>query len=538
MVVVRRAVWGAPSLLLMLVLSLLPGVVGSTVAPAAAQSVAQAATSSGSPGYWLVASDGGVYQYGTSNFGSLRGIALNRPIVGSAALPSGLGYWLVGSDGGIFSFGDARFYGSTGGIRLNQPVVGMAATPDGGGYWLVASDGGIFTFGDARFYGSTGGIRLNEPIVGMAPTPDGGGYWLVASDGGIFSFGDARFYGSTGGIRLNRPVVGMAATPSGGGYWLVASDGGIFTFGNARFYGSTGGIRLAQPVVGMQAGASGTGYWLLARDGGVFTFGTVPFLGSAGADPGPAPFVSMAASAHGYLYPPGGTGYDISLFQCPQFGGTIPRVRQSVGIVQVSGGAIDNAANPCYSAEAAWAGPSLSAYIFMDGLPSPAPSESLSGPAGTCRGNVSCESYNFGWFWALHWVAYSRSLGINPTLWWLDVETAGAWSGNVTSNAEVISGAYAALQSTGVFPGVYSTAYQWRTIAGSLSLPNVPLWVPGAGNLTTGAYSAVNFCTGDIPGKSSYEPFAGGIVTLVQWGWAGDGYTGPASPYDLDYACR
>ena len=43
--------------------------------------------------------------------------------------PSGKGYWLVASDGGIFAFGDARFFGSTGDITLNQPIVGMAATP-------------------------------------------------------------------------------------------------------------------------------------------------------------------------------------------------------------------------------------------------------------------------------------------------------------------------------------------------------------------------------------------------------------------------
>ena len=76
--------------------------------------------------------------------------------------PDGKGYWLVASDGGIFTYGDARFFGSTGGIHLNQPIVGMAATPDGKGYWLVASDGGIFAYGDARFYGSTGGISA-EP---------------------------------------------------------------------------------------------------------------------------------------------------------------------------------------------------------------------------------------------------------------------------------------------------------------------------------------------------------------------------------------
>ncbi len=82
------------------------------------------------------------------------------------------GYWLVASDGGIFSFGDAAFHGSTGGMILNKPVVGMVATPDGKGYWLVASDGGIFSFGDAAFHGSTGGMILNKPVVGMVATAE------------------------------------------------------------------------------------------------------------------------------------------------------------------------------------------------------------------------------------------------------------------------------------------------------------------------------------------------------------------------------
>jgi hypothetical protein len=81
---------------------------------------------------------------------------------------SGAGYWMTASDGGIFNFGNAAFLGSTGSIRLNQPIVGMAPTPSGGGYWLVARDGGIFNFGDAAFLGSTGSIRLNKPMVGMA----------------------------------------------------------------------------------------------------------------------------------------------------------------------------------------------------------------------------------------------------------------------------------------------------------------------------------------------------------------------------------
>ena len=108
-----------------------------------------------------------------------------------AATPDGGGYWLVASDGGIFSFGDAVFHGSTGNIHLNKPVVGMAPSPSGGGYWEVASDGGIFTFGNASFQGSMGNRHLNQPIVGMASN-SAGGYWMVASDGGIFTSATRR----------------------------------------------------------------------------------------------------------------------------------------------------------------------------------------------------------------------------------------------------------------------------------------------------------------------------------------------------------
>jgi hypothetical protein len=91
-----------------------------------------------------------------------------------ASTSDGLGYWLVASDGGIFNYGDAAFYGSTGAITLNKPIVGMAPTFDGKGYWLDASDGGIFNYGDAAFDGSAGGMPLNQPIVGMAAHPEGG----------------------------------------------------------------------------------------------------------------------------------------------------------------------------------------------------------------------------------------------------------------------------------------------------------------------------------------------------------------------------
>ncbi len=85
------------------------------------------------------------------------------------------GYWLVASDGGIFSYGSSPFFGSTGAIKLNQPVVGMVATPTGKGYWFVASDGGIFSYGDAGFFGSTGAHQAEQAGDGDVEHPVGQG---------------------------------------------------------------------------------------------------------------------------------------------------------------------------------------------------------------------------------------------------------------------------------------------------------------------------------------------------------------------------
>jgi hypothetical protein len=146
---------------------------------------------------------------------------LRAPVVGIEATPTGGGYWLVASDGGVFSFGDARFRGSTGGVHLNLPIVDIARTPSGDGYWFAASDGGVFCFGDARFHGSAGGRHLNRPIVGMAATSSGGGYWLLAADGGISTFGDARYLGS-GTNRVHAgSAIDIAGRRDGRGYWIA-----------------------------------------------------------------------------------------------------------------------------------------------------------------------------------------------------------------------------------------------------------------------------------------------------------------------------
>ena len=216
--------------------------------------------------------------------GSAGDLPLVRPVVGMTPTADDQGYWLVASDGGIFAFGDAAFYGSWAARRSTGPSWAWPPPPTAAGYWLVASDGGVFAFGDAAFFGSMGGAPLNRPIVGMAATPDGGGYWLVASDGGIFAFGDAAFDGSTGGIALEPPVVGMQPDARRGGYRLVAADGGLFSFGTP-FAGSAVGAP-ARAVVSLDSPAAG--YRIVSADGGSTPSAGPPFLGSVASPRWPA----------------------------------------------------------------------------------------------------------------------------------------------------------------------------------------------------------------------------------------------------------
>ena len=231
-------------------------------------------------GYWMATPFGEVISCHAPFMGSPA--SLSAPITAIVATPHGHGYWLVASDGGVFAYGSAQFFGSLPGLPASaephSPVVSLVPTATGTGYYEVTANGDVYAFGTAPFYGSMGGVSLAKPVVGAALDPETGGYWLVASDGGVFAF-HAPFYGSMGGQYLAKPVVGMSYAPSTGGYRLVASDGGVFSF-DAPFHGSMGGQSLAKPVVAIATTPGG--YWEVGSDGGVFCFGTAPFEGSLG----------------------------------------------------------------------------------------------------------------------------------------------------------------------------------------------------------------------------------------------------------------
>jgi len=549
-------------------------------------------------GYWLVASDGTVYDFGTGDLGDLAGKRLAHPIVAATTAPGGVGYWLAASDGGVFAFGDAQFYGSSGSTHLSSPVVGIAATPDGHGYWLATSNGGIFAFGDARFFGSMGNEHLNSPVVGIAATPDGNGYWLVASDGGIFAFGDARFFGSTGSIRLNKPIVGMAPTPDGNGYWLVASDGGIFAFGDAAYHGSTGSATTGAPIVGMAPTPDGEGYWLLAANGTVYPFGDASFRGSAtlpassqakfvAIQEGPVTTTTSTTTTttvptttttvprtttttvptttvptttvptttttvprpppSGDPYPPQATGYDVSWPQCAPLGAaSVKRLPSDppFAIVGVNNGRIGDF-NTCFSAEAAWAGQNFSVYIIVQPAPASSTPIETTGPRASCSTtNRTCAAYDWGYNYAAADVAHVVQLGHHPRVWWVDVETGEGWptgSASRATNAAVVQGALDAIRATGNRAGIYSTWYQWGLITGSyIPSGTPPLWVPGADNVSGDNNSAVSYCQRALsPGNpanrySNAIGFAAGQPWLVQYG-----YGGGSAPVgiDPDYSC-
>lgn len=161
-------------------------------------------------GYWLVAEDGGVFTFGDAQFHGNRAANNDATMVDVAGNPhpedvslscllfGDQGYWLVAADGNVFDFGCAGHFGDMGSQSLDAPISGMASTPSGKGYWLVGEDGGVFTFGDASFHGSVPGCcpTSSTTKVSIAPTPSGDGYWILGDDGGVFSFGDATFHGN------------------------------------------------------------------------------------------------------------------------------------------------------------------------------------------------------------------------------------------------------------------------------------------------------------------------------------------------------
>ena len=216
-------------------------------------------------GYWLDAADGGVFAFNTGFYGSIPGLGilpagstapgrkLAAPVVGMVPSADGLGYFMVASDGGVFAFGDAVFAGSC-------PAIGgcsgaaVAVMPDhtGNGYWLVTATGSVYGFGDAPSLGAPG--NLGSPVTSAVRTSDGNGYWILLANGTVRGYGDAANLGGPVGVGGLDPATAIFATATGGGYWVAQADGSVFPFGDAPNDGGMNGMHLNKPII------AGTGW--------------------------------------------------------------------------------------------------------------------------------------------------------------------------------------------------------------------------------------------------------------------------------------
>lgn len=226
-------------------------------------------------------------------------------------------------------------------------------------------------------------------------------------------------------------------------------------------------------------------------------------------------------------------GYDVSYPQC----GTALPTGQAFGIVGVNGG-LATTANSCLSTQLGWAWQSVGgtlqpkAQAYLN-TANPGqirhqvttwPSSGTS-PYGNCNGanNQAC-SWVYGYQRAQKSVqtffeqaATAAGVSTNPGdyVWWLDVETANTWetggSAALANNRAALEGWTYYLQTVAkANVGLYSTASQWRQIAGTVpatsSLYTLNSWLPGA---STAAGATTNCNASPL--------VAGGKVTLAQY---------------------
>jgi hypothetical protein len=212
-------------------------------------------------GYWLVGSDGGIFTFGDAGFyGSIPGLGLapagsssakrlDAPIVGMVPSTDGGGYFMVASDGGVFAFGDAKYAGSCPSIGgCSGPVVSVLPDATGNGYWLVTETGHVYSFGDATYYGAPGPEFV--PVTSAVRTSDGMGYWILYSNGVVASFGDAANMGQPAGqLSGTNPTTAIFTTSDGLGYWVVSANGIVFPYGSAPYDGDLAGTKLNGSII-------------------------------------------------------------------------------------------------------------------------------------------------------------------------------------------------------------------------------------------------------------------------------------------------
>ena len=85
--------------------------------------------------------------------------------------PNRSGYWMVGSDGRVYNFGEAKTFGDAT-LAAGAQAVDLEPTPSGNGYWIVDDLGHVFAKGDAKALGDVSRSILNPAEVDHQPVGD------------------------------------------------------------------------------------------------------------------------------------------------------------------------------------------------------------------------------------------------------------------------------------------------------------------------------------------------------------------------------
>jgi hypothetical protein len=222
------------------------------------------------------------------------------------------------------------------------------------------------------------------------------------------------------------------------------------------------------------------------------------------------------------------TGVDISWPQC---GKAVP-TGQAFAIVGVNAD-LGNTTNPCLAEQLSWAGqsvggsaqPKTQLYVLFanPGLQASvwpksntykgtAPANRF-GKCGTKGGakqlTLAC-SFMYGYARGYDDVTARGIARPSAYRWWLDVETGLSYQSSTAQNRAAMEGMVSGLKAGGVRTiGIYSTASQWKTIAGTVAssstLHGRSNWIALGKSTITKARQA---CSG--------TPLSGGTIAMTQ----------------------
>ena len=162
--------------------------------------------------------------------------SLNAPIVGMVPSSTGHGYFMVASDGGVFAFGDAHFEGSCPGIG-GCAGVAVSVMPDstGNGYWLVTSPA-TSTPSVTRL--SMVRPPSSVPVIDAVATPMGR---VIGSSTPTVSSPTSATPAPLGARSATsnyyNPATAIFPTEDCLGYWVASARGDVFTYGSAPYLG-------------------------------------------------------------------------------------------------------------------------------------------------------------------------------------------------------------------------------------------------------------------------------------------------------------